>query len=85
MSSSRRSRSQEEIDGMVDFVQRSSTTASASSLDAELSTRPEKRLGTDEQWDHAEAALEAALERHGCDYAIKPGDGTFYGPKIDCT
>src|SRR4029078_2564072 len=50
---------------------------------AELSTRPEKRLGTDEQWDRAEDALEAALKRHGLAYVISPGEGTFYGPKID--
>src|SRR5215210_1342838 len=50
---------------------------------AELSTRPEHRLGSDEQWDTAEAALEAALKRHRMDYEISPGEGTFYGPKID--
>jgi threonyl-tRNA synthetase len=50
---------------------------------AELSTRPEKRLGTDEQWDRAEAALEEALKRHDFEYAIGEGEGTFYGPKID--
>ncbi len=50
---------------------------------AELSTRPENRLGTDEQWDEAEAALARALDRRGIEYAINPGDGAFYGPKID--
>ncbi len=50
---------------------------------AELSTRPENRLGTDEQWDHAERALESALEAQGMDYVVSPGEGTFYGPKID--
>ena len=45
--------------------------------------RPEKRLGTDEQWDVAEDALEQALKRHAMEYAINPGEGTFYGPKID--
>ncbi|HXF97777.1 MAG TPA: threonine--tRNA ligase [Gaiellaceae bacterium] len=50
---------------------------------AELSTRPENRLGTDEQWDRAEAALEAALVRHGLRYEVAEGEGTFYGPKID--
>ncbi len=50
---------------------------------AELSTRPEDRLGTDEQWDEAEAALARALERRGIDHTINPGDGAFYGPKID--
>jgi threonyl-tRNA synthetase len=50
---------------------------------AELSTRPEHRLGTDEQWDHAEAALEEALKRNEIEYVISPGEGVFYGPKID--
>jgi threonyl-tRNA synthetase len=50
---------------------------------AELSTRPENRLGSDEQWDRAEAALEQALHRHGIEYAIGEGEGIFYGPKID--
>jgi threonyl-tRNA synthetase len=50
---------------------------------AELSTRPEKRLGTDEQWDEAEAALARALERRNIEHTINEGDGAFYGPKID--
>ena len=50
---------------------------------AELSTRPEERLGTDEEWDHAEGILQAALERHGIEYVIGEGEGTFYAPKID--
>jgi threonyl-tRNA synthetase len=50
---------------------------------AELSTRPENRLGTEEEWDHAEGILQAALERHGLEYVVSPGEGTFYGPKID--
>ena len=49
----------------------------------ELSTRPEKRLGSDEMWDHAEAALRNALDRKGLDYEVNEGDGAFYGPKID--
>ena len=50
---------------------------------AELSTRPENRLGTDEEWDKAEAALAAALERQGLAYRVSEGEGIFYGPKID--
>src|SRR6266545_1469733 len=50
---------------------------------AELSTRPEDKLGTDEQWDRAEAALEESLQKHGIDYEIGEGEGVFYGPKID--
>jgi len=49
----------------------------------ELSTRPEKAMGTEEQWAKAEAALTEALERQGREYQINPGDGAFYGPKID--
>jgi threonyl-tRNA synthetase len=49
----------------------------------ELSTRPEKSIGTDEQWDMAEAALTQALEEMGREYKLNPGDGAFYGPKID--
>ena len=49
----------------------------------ELSTRPEKRIGKEEYWDRAEAALVAALEGAGIDYKLNPGDGAFYGPKID--
>jgi threonyl-tRNA synthetase len=49
----------------------------------ELSTRPDKHIGTDEQWERAEGALRKALERQGRDYEVSPGEGTFYGPKID--
>ena len=49
----------------------------------ELSTRPEKRVGSDEMWDRAEASLQAALEEEGLEFEINEGDGAFYGPKID--
>jgi threonyl-tRNA synthetase len=49
----------------------------------ELSTRPEKRVGTDEMWDKAEAALQRTLEDNELDYELNEGDGAFYGPKID--
>jgi threonyl-tRNA synthetase len=49
----------------------------------ELSTRPEKKLGSDEEWDFTEAALEAALHKRGIEYVVNEGDGAFYGPKID--
>jgi len=49
----------------------------------ELSTRPEKKLGTDEEWDFTENALRSALERQGIEYVVNEGDGAFYGPKID--
>jgi threonyl-tRNA synthetase len=49
----------------------------------ELSTRPEKSIGTDEQWQHATNGLESALKDYGHDYKLNEGDGAFYGPKID--
>jgi threonyl-tRNA synthetase len=49
----------------------------------ELSTRPEKRVGTEEMWDRAEAGLERALVDKGLEFELNPGDGAFYGPKID--
>jgi threonyl-tRNA synthetase len=49
----------------------------------ELSTRPEHKLGSDEEWDFTEAALKTALERRGLEYDLNEGDGAFYGPKID--
>jgi threonyl-tRNA synthetase len=49
----------------------------------ELSTRPEKSIGTDEQWQRAEHALREALARQGRKFDLSPGEGTFYGPKID--
>jgi threonyl-tRNA synthetase len=49
----------------------------------ELSTRPEQRIGSDAIWDRAEAALAGALATEGLDYELNPGDGAFYGPKID--
>jgi len=49
----------------------------------ELSTKPEKAIGTDEQWREAEDALQRALDSQGREYELNPGDGAFYGPKID--
>jgi len=48
-----------------------------------VSTRPEKRVGSDEAWDKAEAALIESLKRSGCEYELSPGEGAFYGPKIE--
>ncbi len=52
-------------------------------IELELSTRPEERIGTDEMWDRAESKLEGVLKADGLDYVVNPGDGAFYGPKID--
>ncbi|ADH85941.1 threonine--tRNA ligase [Desulfurivibrio alkaliphilus] len=51
--------------------------------DIYLSTRPEKYVGSDENWDRSTAALQAALEKKGLSYSLDPGEGVFYGPKID--
>ncbi|NPD32401.1 threonine--tRNA ligase [Eggerthellaceae bacterium zg-997] len=51
--------------------------------EAEVSTRPEKSIGSDEMWEHAESALKKACEVRGLPYEINAGDGAFYGPKID--
>jgi threonyl-tRNA synthetase len=50
-----------------------------------IATRPEKRIGGDEVWDKAERALMESLTRTGCEYVVSPGDGAFYGPKIEYT
>jgi threonyl-tRNA synthetase len=48
-----------------------------------VATRPAQRIGADEAWDRAEAALMASLERSGCSFQVSPGEGAFYGPKIE--
>jgi threonyl-tRNA synthetase len=52
-------------------------------VELELSTRPEQRIGSDEMWDRAEGALQKVLDDEGLSYQVNPGDGAFYGPKID--
>jgi threonyl-tRNA synthetase len=52
-------------------------------IELKLSTRPEKRIGTDEEWDKAEEALAAALNAQGLQWEVQPGEGAFYGPKIE--
>jgi threonyl-tRNA synthetase len=73
---------QEEVAGCLEFA---FATYQVFGVDVhlELSTRPEKRLGTDEQWDRSEGALRSALESQGLKYTVNEGDGAFYGAKID--
>jgi threonyl-tRNA synthetase len=73
---------EDEIFGCLDYVK---YLYDLFGLDAkfELSTRPENKLGTEEEWDFTEGALQAALDRRGLEYSINAGDGAFYGPKID--
>lgn len=56
-----------------------------SDVSLKLSTRPAKRIGSDEQWDRAESALAAALDESGLEWQYQPGEGAFYGPKIEFT
>ena len=73
---------EDEIFGCLDYVK---YLYDLFGLDAkfELSTRPDNKLGTEEEWDFTEGALKAALERRGLEYFIGEGEGAFYGPKID--
>jgi threonyl-tRNA synthetase len=73
---------QDEIAGVVDYA-RSLYERFGMSASAELSTRPDNKLGTDEQWDMTERALETALRLNEISYTIAAGEGAFYGPKID--
>jgi threonyl-tRNA synthetase len=73
---------QAEIAGVLELVKEFYRTFGLEPM-FRLATRPEKYLGTPEQWDHAERALEEALKVNNLSYAIKPGDGAFYAPKID--
>src|SRR5436190_2564578 len=73
---------QSEIAGVVDYA-RYLYELFGMSASAELATRPDNKLGTDEQWDRTEGALEEALKLNEIPYTIAPGEGAFYGPKID--
>jgi threonyl-tRNA synthetase len=73
---------QEEILGVLKLVERIYGTFGLG-FHLELSTRPEKSIGTSEQWAEATDGLQAALDVYGSDYKVNEGDGAFYGPKID--
>jgi threonyl-tRNA synthetase len=73
----------DEIDDICQAIDELYRTFGFEDVRVELSTRPDKSMGTDEQWDQAESALREALERQGREYEVSPGEGTFYGPKID--
>jgi threonyl-tRNA synthetase len=74
---------EEEIGRVVDFSMEMFRTFGFEEVSIYLSTKPEKAIGSDEQWHGAEAALERQLRIRGIDVVINPGDGAFYGPKID--
>src|SRR5690349_13738184 len=73
---------QDEIAGVVAYA-RYLYELFGMSASAELSTRPDNKLGTDQQWDMTEGALEQALKLNEIPYVVAPGEGAFYGPKID--
>jgi threonyl-tRNA synthetase len=74
---------EDEILAVIELVRRMYRTFGFERVHVELSTRPSKSIGSAEMWETAESALAAALDRAGLDYALNPGDGAFYGPKID--
>jgi threonyl-tRNA synthetase len=73
---------EEEVGGVIELVDRLYKVFGLE-YKLELSTKPEKSMGTEEQWEAATSALMRVLEKRGIDYKINPGDGAFYGPKID--
>ena len=72
----------DEVVAILDLVDHIMTTFGFE-YEAEISTRPEKSIGTDDMWEHATNALLEACKRHNLAYEINEGDGAFYGPKID--
>ncbi len=74
---------EDEVMRVIDFVDETLKVFGFSEFEVELSTRPPKSIGTDEDWEAATAALKKALERKALAYDINEGDGAFYGPKID--
>lgn len=72
-----------EIIGVIELVMELYKAFGFEDYHIELSTMPEKHIGSDEIWETATSALANALEKKGIDYQLNPGDGAFYGPKID--
>jgi len=74
---------EDEILGVIDLIDYVYNKIFGFEYHVELSTRPEKSMGSDELWEQATSALQNALEKKGMPYKINEGDGAFYGPKID--
>ncbi|MDH7481800.1 MAG: threonine--tRNA ligase [Armatimonadota bacterium] len=74
---------QSEITGVIDLIRTTYAKYGFKDYRIELSTRPEKSIGSDEIWETAENALHEALRANNIIYQVNPGDGAFYGPKID--
>jgi threonyl-tRNA synthetase len=73
----------DEVGSICEAIDELYATFGFDEVRTELSTKPEKAIGSDEDWERAEAALTEALERQGREYELSPGEGAFYGPKID--
>jgi threonyl-tRNA synthetase len=76
---------QSEVSAFIDLVNRVYNDFGFDEVLLKLSTRPEQRVGADELWDEAEQALETALNNTGRPWDLQPGEGAFYGPKIEFT
>ncbi len=76
---------EQEVAGFIVMLQKVYADFGFNDVLVKLSTRPDKRVGSDESWDKAEAALAAALDKNGLAYELQPGEGAFYGPKIEFT
>lgn len=74
---------QSEVEAVLSMTRRFLANFGFNEFELYLSTRPEKSVGSDENWDLATKALEAALKSQGLPFAVDPGEGVFYGPKID--
>ncbi|MEX1082460.1 MAG: threonine--tRNA ligase [Halofilum sp. (in: g-proteobacteria)] len=74
---------QGEIAELIEMTLRVYADFGFDEIDIALSTRPDERVGSDEAWDKGEAALEQALKTAGLDFRVQPGEGAFYGPKIE--
>jgi threonyl-tRNA synthetase len=76
---------QDEVATLIDMVFETYRDFGFDTIELALSTRPEKRVGSDALWDKGEAALDLSLRSKGLDFIVKPGEGAFYGPKIEFT
>jgi threonyl-tRNA synthetase len=76
---------QEEVTAFTTLLQKVYKDFGFTDIIYKLSTRPEKRIGSEESWDRAEAALANGLKASGCEFEYLPGEGAFYGPKIEYT
>jgi threonyl-tRNA synthetase len=74
---------QDEVSSFIDLLYSVYADFGFSDIIIKLSTRPEKRVGSDEDWDKAEQALEVALDNKKIEWELQPGEGAFYGPKIE--